>query len=253
MSARNLFEFSVNMDQQNIPAHVAIIMDGNGRWAQKKGMLRVMGHRQGVRTVKEIVRAAPEVGVKILTLYAFSTENWKRPALEVQALMSLLKTYLQSELAELAANDVSLRCLGEKRKLPQDVQVLLEEVMAATANNSRLVLNLALNYGGRNEIVRAARNLARRAKAGQLDPEEISEEIFGGCLDTAGLPDPDLVIRTGGESRLSNFLLWQASYAELYVTDILWPDFTGKDLRQAVEYYQNRQRRFGETGEQVTN
>jgi undecaprenyl diphosphate synthase len=171
----------------------------------------------------------------------------------VQALMSLLKTYLQSELAELAANDVSLRCLGEKRKLPQDVQVLLEEVMAATANNSRLVLNLALNYGGRNEIVRAARNLARRAKAGQLDPEEISEEIFGGCLDTAGLPDPDLVIRTGGESRLSNFLLWQASYAELYVTDILWPDFTGKDLRQAVEYYQNRQRRFGETGEQVTN
>jgi undecaprenyl diphosphate synthase len=241
------------MDQQNIPAHVAIIMDGNGRWAQKKGMLRVMGHRQGVRTVKEIVRAAPEVGVKILTLYAFSTENWKRPALEVQALMSLLKTYLQSELAELAANDVSLRCLGEKRKLPQDVQVLLEEVMAATANNSRLVLNLALNYGGRNEIVRAARNLARRAKAGQLDPEEISEEIFGGCLDTAGLPDPDLVIRTGGESRLSNFLLWQASYAELYVTDILWPDFTGKDLRQAVEYYQNRQRRFGETGEQVTN
>jgi undecaprenyl diphosphate synthase len=241
------------MDQQNIPAHVAIIMDGNGRWAQKKGMLRVMGHRQGVRTVKEIVRAAPEVGVKILTLYAFSTENWKRPALEVQALMSLLKTYLQSELAELAANDVSLRCLGEKRKLPQDVQVLLEEVMAATADNSRLVLNLALNYGGRNEIVRAARNLARRAKAGQLDPEEISEEIFGGCLDTAGLPDPDLVIRTGGESRLSNFLLWQASYAELYVTDILWPDFTGKDLRQAVEYYQNRQRRFGETGEQVTN
>jgi undecaprenyl diphosphate synthase len=246
-----LSKFPAMMDQQNIPAHIAIIMDGNGRWAQKQGMPRIMGHREGVGAVKDIVRAAPAAGVKILTLYAFSTENWKRPALEVQALMTLLKTYLQSELAELTANDVSLRCLGEREKLPPDVQKLLGEVIAATASNSRLVLNLALNYGGRNEIIRAARELARRAKAGTLDPGEISEELFGNCLDTAGLPDPDLVIRTGGESRLSNFLLWQASYAELYVTETLWPDFTRDELLQAILDYQSRQRRFGETGEQV--
>jgi undecaprenyl diphosphate synthase len=239
------------MDQQNIPAHVAIIMDGNGRWAKKQGMLRIMGHREGVRTVKEIVRAAPDAGIKVLTLYAFSTENWKRPALEVQALMALLKTYLQSELAELTANGVSLRCLGEREKLPLEVQTILAEVIAATASNSRLVLNLALNYGGRNEIIRAARALAWRAKTGELDPGEISEELFGSHLDTAGLPDPDLVIRTGGESRLSNFLLWQASYAELYITETLWPDFTSNDLTRAIEDYQARQRRFGKTGEQV--
>ncbi|MDA8165181.1 MAG: isoprenyl transferase [Desulfobacteraceae bacterium] len=239
------------MNQQNTPAHVAIIMDGNGRWAQKRGMPRIMGHREGVRAVRDIVRAAPGAGAGVLTLYAFSTENWKRPVLEVQALMALLKTYLQSELAELAANGVSLRWLGERGKLPADVQKLLENAMAATAANSRLVLNLALNYGGRNEIVRAARELARRAKAGEIDPAAISEEIFGSCLDTAGLPDPDLVIRTGGESRLSNFLLWQASYAELYVTDTLWPDFTRDDLLAAIRYFQSRQRRFGETGEQV--
>jgi undecaprenyl diphosphate synthase len=239
------------MGQNNLPTHVAIIMDGNGRWAQKQGMLRIMGHREGVRTVKEIVRAAPGVGIRTLTLYAFSTENWNRPALEVQALMGLLKSYLLSELQELTGNDVSLRCIGNKDGLPQDVQSILDRVIAETAGNSRLVLNLALNYGGRDEIINAARNLARKCQSGEIQPEEISEELFGNHLYTAGQQDPDLIIRTGGESRLSNFLLWQGSYAELYVTETLWPEFKKEDLIRAVEYYHTRQRRFGRTGEQV--
>jgi undecaprenyl diphosphate synthase len=239
------------MTEHIIPEHVAIIMDGNGRWAQNRGMLRIMGHREGVRTVKEIVRAAPELGIRTLTLYAFSTENWNRPALEVQALMGLLKSYLQSELQELCQNDISLRCLGDKEKLPQDVQAMLARATKETAGNSRLVLNLALNYGGRDEIVKAARDLARKCQAGELEPEEISAELFAGYLYTAGQKDPDMIIRTGGESRLSNFLLWQSSYAELYVTETLWPEFTREHLLKAVEYYQSRQRRFGLTGEQV--
>jgi undecaprenyl diphosphate synthase len=239
------------MEQNKVPTHVAIIMDGNGRWAQNQGMLRIMGHREGVRTVKEIVRAAPEVGIRTLTLYAFSTENWNRPALEVQALMGLLKSYLQSELQELTGNDVSLRCIGNKDGLPQDVQSILDRVIAETADNSRLILNLALNYGGRDEIITAARNLARKCQCGEIKFEEISEELFSNHLYTAGQQDPDMIIRTGGESRLSNFLLWQGSYAELYVTETLWPEFTKEDLIRAVEYYHTRQRRFGRTGEQV--
>lgn len=239
------------MQSSNVPEHVAIIMDGNGRWAQNRGMPRVMGHKVGVQTVKEIVRTAPQLGIKVLTLYAFSTENWNRPPKEVQALMGLLKTYLQSELAELVKNGVRLRCLGQKERLPADVQKLLDRVILETAANQGLNLNLALNYGGRSEIILAVRELARQCAAGDLLPEEISEEMVSQHLSTAGQPDPDMVIRTGGESRLSNFLLWQSSYAELYITDILWPDFKKEDLIRAVEYYQSRQRRFGKTGEQV--
>jgi undecaprenyl diphosphate synthase len=240
------------MEQQNaIPAHVAIIMDGNGRWAQNQGMMRIMGHRQGVRTVKQIVEAAPGIGIRILTLYAFSTENWNRPALEVQALMGLLKGYLESELQELTANDVSLRCLGDKSRLPEEVQAVLNKAIADTSRNSRLTLNLALNYGGRDEILTATRELARKCRNGVLAPEDISEELFSHHLYTASQQDPDMIIRTGGESRLSNFLLWQGSYAEFYVTETLWPEFTKEDLMRAVDYYHTRQRRFGRTGEQV--
>jgi undecaprenyl diphosphate synthase len=239
------------MAQHNLPEHVAIIMDGNGRWAQGRGMPRLMGHREGVRTVKEIVRAAPALGIRILTLYAFSTENWNRPPLEVQALMGLLKSYLQSELQELLENNICLRCLGDTEKLPAEVRIMLEEAVLRTAGNSRLILNLALNYGGRDEIVKATRDIARKCLAGELRADDISPELFASHLYTAGQPDPDMVIRTGGESRLSNFLLWQSSYAEIYVTETLWPDFTREDLLAAFDYYQSRQRRFGLTGEQV--
>ena len=238
-------------DQSNLPRHVAIIMDGNGRWARQQGKPRVMGHRAGVESVQEIVRTAREMGIGVLTLYAFSTENWQRPTMEVQALMGLLKSFLESELATLVGNNVCLRCSGQQERFPVEIQKLLQRVIQETAENSGLVLNLALSYGGRSEIIQAVRVIAEKCCRGELRPQEINSEIFSDHLYTRGLPDPDLLIRTGGESRLSNFLLWQASYAELYFTDTLWPDFRKDGFMEAIADYQKRQRRFGKTGEQV--
>ena len=239
------------LDPNNIPKHVAIIMDGNGRWAQSRGLMRLMGHKAGVESVKKIVRAADELGISILTVYAFSTENWKRPPLEVKTLMGLLQSYLESELADLVKNNVSLRCIGEKEKLPDAPRQVLEKVIATTAENTGLILNLALSYGSRSEIIMAVKKLAEDCVSGRLQPDDITDDLFSQHLYTGGLHDPDLVIRTGGESRLSNFLLWQASYSEIYITETKWPDFDRLQLIEAIYNYQQRQRRFGKTGEQV--
>lgn len=239
------------LDLNNLPNHVAIIMDGNGRWAQQRGNPRIMGHKVGVESVQEIVRTARELGIKVLTLYAFSTENWKRPALEVQALMGLLKSYLESELATMVQNNVSLRAIGQRERMPKEVAGVLEQVIAKTRDNTGLILNLALSYGSRTEIIQAVQGLAKKCATGAVNAEDIDEQLFSESLYTAGLPDPDLLIRTGGEARLSNFLLWQASYAELYFTETLWPDFRKDDFYAAIADFQRRQRRFGRTGEQV--
>lgn len=240
-------------DPATLPVHVAIIMDGNGRWAQKRKLPRAVGHRQGVEAVREIVTNCRDLGIKHLTLYAFSTENWNRPPLEVQALMGLLKTFLQGEMDNLHRNQVRVRCLGQIDRLPDEVRQVLEAAIGKTAGNSALNLNLALSYGGRQEIAMAARQLAAECRAGTLQPEEISEEMLAARLYTAGQPDPDLLIRTGGESRLSNFLLWQLSYAEIHITETLWPDFRRAEFLAALVDFQSRQRRFGRTPEQVSN
>ena len=239
------------LDTAALPRHIAIIMDGNGRWAEQRGKPRIMGHRGGVESVQEIVRTTRELGIGVLTLYAFSTENWKRPPLEVQALMGLLKTFLESELSTMAQNNVSLRCLGQKDRIPQEVRDVMERVIRETASNSGLILNLALSYGGRDEITQAVQKIARECVDGAISPEAIDQAVLEQHLYTAGLPDPDLMIRTGGETRLSNFLLWQASSAELYFTKILWPDFRKNDLLHAISDFQKRQRRFGKTGAQA--
>ena len=243
------------LDPKRIPRHVAIIMDGNGRWAKQRNLPRIMGHKAGTESVKDIVRTARELNLEVLTLYAFSTENWKRPSMEVQGIMALLKTYLKSELQSMLQNDISLRCIGETDKLPADIQKILNEVIQKTAlktgDKPSLVLNLALSYGSRAEIVRAARIMAEKCVSGQFDPEDFSEQLFASHLYTVGLPDPDLLIRSGGEARLSNFLLWQLSYAELYITETMWPDFKGDNLIEAIRNYQDRERRFGQTSEQL--
>jgi undecaprenyl diphosphate synthase len=243
------------LDPKRMPRHVAIIMDGNGRWAKQRNLPRIMGHKAGTESVKDIVRTARELNLEVLTLYAFSTENWKRPSFEVQSIMALLKTYLKSELKSMLENDISLRCIGEIEKMPADVQEILTEAIHETAlktgDKPGLVLNLALSYGSRSEIVRAARIMAGKCVKGQFDPEDISEQLFASHLYTVGLPDPDLLIRSGGEARLSNFLLWQLSYAELYITETMWPDFKGDNFIEAIRYYQSRERRFGQTSEQL--
>jgi undecaprenyl diphosphate synthase len=243
------------LDPERIPRHVAIIMDGNGRWAKQRNLPRIMGHKSGSESVKNIVKAARELNLEVLTLYAFSTENWKRPSIEVQGLMTLLKTYLKSELKNMLDNNISLRCIGELEKLPPDVQKILTEVIQETARKAEdkpgLILNLALSYGSRSEIVRAARIMAEKCVSGQFDPEDFSENLFASHLYTAGLPEPDLLIRTGGESRLSNFLLWQLSYAELYITETMWPDFNAERFFEILKDFQSRERRFGKTSEQL--
>ena len=238
-------------DHSKLPRHVAIIMDGNGRWAEQRGLPRAMGHKAGVESVREIVETAGELNIEVLTLYAFSTENWRRPAMEVQALMTLLRAYLESQLTLMLEKGVRLRCSGQIDRLPKDVQALLQKAIDQTAANRGLILNLALSYGGRGEIVRAAQRLAQQCLNGSLKPDDITEERFGGELYTAGLPDPDLLIRTGGESRLSNFLPWQTSYSELHFSPILWPDFRKPQFLAALLDFQGRQRRFGKTGAQV--
>ncbi|CAK8713435.1 MAG: Undecaprenyl pyrophosphate synthetase [Candidatus Electronema aureum] len=236
---------------QPLPVHVAIIMDGNGRWAKDRHQPRLFGHKAGVDSVREIVEAAREIGIRHLTLYAFSTENWQRPGLEVKGLMMLLKTFLQAELDAMKKNGIRLDCFGQKERLPDDARAVLERVIAETADCPGLRLNLALSYGSRTEMLRAVREVGSRCAAGQLRPEEIDEQLFSGCLYSAGQPDPDLLIRTSGEQRLSNFLLWQLSYAELYFTETRWPDFRREQFFEALQIYASRQRRFGKTGEQV--
>ncbi len=235
----------LSLEGLTIPQHVAIVMDGNGRWAQQRMLPRTAGHRKGIETVRRVCDAAEAIGIKYLTIYAFSTENWRRPPEEVNSLMELIRRTIRREVAELDRRGVQVRVSGDLEGLPAGVREALEEGVAATAHNKGLVLNLAINYGGRLEIVRAARRLAERVAAGELSPEEIDEAKFAGELYTAGMPDPDLLIRTGGEQRVSNFLLWQIAYSEIYVTPVLWPDFGEEDLRRAIVEFNRRERRFG--------
>lgn len=242
------------VEQENIetvPRHVAIIMDGNGRWAEERKRPRLFGHKAGVESVREIVETARSLGIEVLTLYAFSTENWKRPTSEVSGLMGLLKIYLQSELRTMLHNDIRLCCLGQQDRLPPDVRDVLTATIIETENCRSMRLNLALSYGGRSELVAAVRVLARRCQEGSLDWQAIGEQSIDQELYTAGQPDPDLLIRTGGEHRLSNFLLWQSSYTELYFTETRWPDFRKEQFIEALSIYSGRQRRFGRTGAQL--
>lgn len=235
----------MSINPQRLPKHIAIIMDGNGRWARKRGLPRIFGHRAGIESVRVIVRACGEIGVGVLTLYVFSVENWERPRDEVRGLMSMLKELLRREVRELDKNNVRLMSIGRRELLPKVVREELERSIAALKENTGLLLNLALSHGGRAEIVEAARRIALEAKEGRLVPGKLSEETFAKYLDAPELPDPDLLIRTAGEMRVSNFLLWQIAYAELYVTEVLWPDFRRPNLIAAIEDYQKRERRFG--------
>ena len=239
------------MDTSNVPKHIAIIMDGNGRWAEKRSLNRIAGHRMGIKRAKEIIRACRELGIEVLTLYAFSTENWNRPRREISTLMSLLKRFLSAEGKTLVKNNIRLNAIGSLEDLPGDVRDVLNEVIQQTRHNTGMVLNAALSYSGRNEILQAVKNICRGVSAGSLDPSLIDERLFSDHLYTAGLPDPDLLIRTSGEYRISNFLLWQTAYTELYITGTLWPDFTKKDLQRAIADYGKRERRFGLTRQQI--
>lgn len=230
----------------NIPDHIAIIMDGNGRWAKSRGLPRAEGHRAGAESVREAIDACKELGVKFLTLYAFSSENWNRPQAEVSALMILLERFLRTKAADLMRQNVKLQVIGQTERLPESTRKTLQKVIDQTAANDSITLVLALSYGAREEITSAARKLAQSVFEGKLTPAEITSELFASKLDTAGMPDPDLLIRTSGEMRVSNFLLWQISYAEMVIVDQFWPDFRQGDLFTAVKEYQKRHRRFGE-------
>lgn len=227
------------------PTHVAIIMDGNGRWARARGLPRTAGHRQGSEAVRRTVTGAIELGISYLTLYGFSSENWKRPVSEVEDLMGLLRRYLQAEIAELHKKGIRLRVIGERSRLPRDIVRLIDDAETQTAGMDRLNLVMAISYGGRQDIAAAARRLAEEAAAGRLDPSAIDTRRFADALSTRGIPDPDLVIRTSGEKRISNFLLWQSAYSELVFVDKLWPDFGKEDLANAIREFQQRDRRYG--------
>jgi len=229
----------------NLPRHVAVIMDGNGRWAERRGQPRILGHRAGMRSVRAVIEAAGDLGIEALTLYAFSKENWKRPAAEVHALMGLLRRYMKSEREELIARGARIEAIGDLEQLEATAREELDRLIAATAHCDRLRVTLALSYGGRAEIVAAARRIARAAAAGELDPDALDETAFARFLYSPDLPDPDLLVRTSGEMRISNFLLWQIAYAELHVTETLWPDFDRAAFFEAIEEYQSRERRFG--------
>ncbi|MGL5353302.1 MAG: isoprenyl transferase [Clostridium sp.] len=236
---------NVEIDRNNIPKHIAIIMDGNGRWAKEKNLPRTMGHKAGVETIRRIIKESHVLGIKYLTLYAFSTENWKRPKDEVGALMKLLVQYLRSEIVELNENGVVIKILGETSKLPNDCQKEINDAVELTKNNSGVVVNIAFNYGGRDEILRAVNAIATEAKNGQIKPNEITSDIFENYLYTKDTPDPDLIIRPSGEKRISNFLLWQCAYSEFWYSNVNWPDFKESDLHRAIYDFQNRDRRFG--------
>jgi len=239
------------IDPQKLPSHIAIIMDGNGRWAKLRGKHRVFGHEQGVVSVRETAEAAAEVGIKYLTLYAFSTENWKRPATEVEALMELLVQTIHQETKTLNDNDIRLRAIGDLNALDSRCRDALVEAIENTASNKRMDLVLALSYSGRWEITEVVKNIAYQVKKGILDPKDIDQKLIGNFLTTAGIPDPELLIRTSGEFRVSNFLLWQLAYTEMYFTSKLWPDFRKEDLFEAIIDYQQRERRFGKVSEQL--
>lgn len=233
------------INPQKLPRHIAIIMDGNGRWAKKKLMPRTMGHRAGMGSLKKVVMAASNLNIPILTVFAFSTENWKRPVEEVDYLMNLLVEYLRKELDELHENDVCIKMLGDHKTLPESCQKEIADAIEKTADNKGLIFNIALNYGARDEMLSAMKILVEKASKNEISPQDITEEKFTSLLYTKGIADPDLLIRTAGEKRISNFLLWQIAYTELWFTDVLWPDFTEKDLWQAIYEYQQRDRRFG--------
>lgn len=244
-------DIRAQIDPQKIPKHVAVIMDGNGRWAKLRGKPRVFGHKNGVKSVREVIDAAGTIGVKALTLYAFSTENWNRPKAEIKTLMALLLTSLKKEAEELNKNNIKLQIIGNQESLPKSVLKGLKKVIELTKNNDALTLTIALSYGSREEIVNSFKNISKKVVNNQLSIEEIDENIINNHLYTFTLPDVDLMIRTSGEKRISNFLLWQIAYAELHFTDVLWPDFTKNDFYNAILEYQNRERRFGKTGEQI--
>lgn len=239
------------IDKDKLPKHIAIIMDGNGRWAKKKLLNRISGHMKGVDAVRETVTACRELGIKVLTLYALSTENLRRPKDEVTALMGLLKEYLLKEREEMIENNIRLCAIGRLEDLPSDIRVTLQETIKKTEHCDGMILNLALSYGGRAEILHAAKGIISDLREGKMKPEELTEQRFSQYLWTWGLPDPDLLIRTSGEFRISNFLLWQIAYTELYVTETLWPDFNREELLKAIADYQSRERRFGLTSEQL--
>jgi undecaprenyl diphosphate synthase len=238
-------------DKEKLPRHIAIIMDGNGRWAKKKSLSRISGHIKGVNAVREVVTACRELGIKVLTLYAFSIQNWRRPAEEVMALMGLLKEYLLKEGEEMVQNNIRLYAIGRVEDLPLDVQNTLQETIKKTERCDGMILNLALSYGGRSEILHAVQGMLSDFQKGKIKPEEVTMQRFSDYLWTRGIPDPDLLIRTSGEFRISNFLLWQIAYTELYVTETLWPDFDRTELLKAIADYQSRERRFGLTSEQL--
>ncbi len=239
------------INKDNIPQHIAIIMDGNGRWAKKQGMLRAFGHENGVRPLQICVRECSNMGVGYLTVYAFSTENWNRPKLEIDALMTILMNALKKELPNMQQNNIRLNSIGNLDKLPSRARRQLLDVIEATKSNTGMVLTLALSYGSREELLQAVKHIAQKVKDNQLNIADINESVMQGYLYTCDMPDADLVIRTSGEQRISNFLLWQAAYAELYFTEVLWPDFAEADLYAAIASYQKRERRFGKTSEQI--
>jgi len=239
------------INKDNLPRHLAIIMDGNGRWAKQKGYLRALGHESGTKSVREVVETCAKLGIENLTLYAFSTENWNRPKLEVKLLMNILINSLQNELKTLNDNNIRLNSIGNLSLLPESAQKKLQEVIETTKNNSRMVLTLALSYGSREELINVVKNISNKVKNNIISIDSIDESIINQHLYTQDLPEVDLLIRTSGEHRISNFLLWQIAYAELYFTDILWPDFKEDDLYEAIISYQKRERRFGKTSEQI--
>ena len=243
--------FEPKVDPGRLPRHVAIIMDGNGRWAQQRGLPRIEGHKRGKDSVRAVVEAARRLGIEVLSLYAFSTENWGRPPREVNALMALLRRYLRSELGKMMKNGIRLRAVGDLSRLPNSLRQQLEDAVATTRDNRDMTVVLAVSYGAREEIARAARAVAADVAAGKLDAADVDPERFGSYLGTRGLPDPDLLIRTSGEMRVSNFFLWQIAYSEILVTDTLWPDFREPEFLAAIEHFQSRERRFGRTGDQV--
>ena len=246
-----LMNKDLNLNTNNLPRHLAIIMDGNGRWAKKNGFLRTIGHENGAKTVRTIVESCSELGIEFLTLYAFSTENWNRPKLEVEMLMKLLTKSLRKELNTFIKNNIRLNIIGNINNLPKSVQKELTEVLEKTKENNKLTLTLALSYGAREELVSATKELCNKVKNNIISIEDIDESIINNHLYTNNLPDVDLVIRTSGEQRISNFLLWQIAYAELYFTEVLWPDFNKDHLMEALKSYQKRERRFGKTSEQL--
>jgi undecaprenyl diphosphate synthase len=245
----NTIKEQINME--NLPSHVAIIMDGNGRWAKKQGKLRLFGHNNGVSSVRAVTEAAAELGIKFLTLYAFSTENWNRPEEEVKGLMSLLIHTIEAETPTLNKNNVRLLSIGDNSRMPEDVRKRLQSCIDTTKDNTGLTLVLALSYSSRWEITKATQDIAKDIASGAIKAEEITEELISGYMCTKNIPDPELLIRTSGEYRISNFLLWQIAYSELYFTEVLWPDFQKEDLYKAIVNYQSRERRFGKTSEQI--